>query len=91
MGIVWPTIPLSVKTEAEEGPGAGQLSSTILMDYLRGRDRRGSRGSESRTRGRRVDFSNQDSWALVTVTVSAPLEARGGDSGTPFARRLQAG
>jgi MFS family permease len=34
MGIVWPTIPLSVMTEVEEGREAGELSSTILMDYL---------------------------------------------------------
>ena len=34
MGIVWPTIPLAVMAEVEEGREAGQLSSTILMDYL---------------------------------------------------------
>jgi MFS family permease len=34
MGIVWPTIPLSVMGEAHEGREAGELSSTILMDYL---------------------------------------------------------
>ena len=34
LGIVWPTIPLSVMTEVEEGREAGELSSTILMDYL---------------------------------------------------------
>jgi MFS family permease len=34
MGIVFPTIPLSVMGEAEEGREAGELSSTILMDYL---------------------------------------------------------
>ena len=34
MGIVWPTIPLSVMGEVEEGHEAGELSSTILMDYL---------------------------------------------------------
>ena len=34
MGIVWPTIPLSVMGEVEEGREAGELSSTILMDYL---------------------------------------------------------
>jgi MFS family permease len=34
MGIVWPTIPVSVMGEAEEGREAGALSSTILMDYL---------------------------------------------------------
>ena len=34
MGIVWPTIPVSVMAEAEEGREAGELSSTILMDYL---------------------------------------------------------
>ena len=34
MGIVWPTIPVSVMGEAEEGREAGELSSTILMDYL---------------------------------------------------------
>jgi MFS family permease len=34
MGIVWPTIPLSVMGEAEAGREAGELSSTILMDYL---------------------------------------------------------
>jgi predicted MFS family arabinose efflux permease len=34
MGIVFPTIPLSVMGIAEEGREAGELSSTILMDYL---------------------------------------------------------
>jgi hypothetical protein len=34
MGIVWPTIPVSVMGQAEEGREAGDLSSTILMDYL---------------------------------------------------------
>jgi MFS family permease len=34
MGIVWPTIPLSVMGEVQEGREAGELSSTILMDYL---------------------------------------------------------
>jgi hypothetical protein len=34
MGIVWPTIPLAVMAEVEEGREAGELSSTILMDYL---------------------------------------------------------
>lgn len=34
MGIVFPTIPLSVMGEATEGREAGELSSTILMDYL---------------------------------------------------------
>ena len=34
MGIVFPTIPLSVMGEAQEGQEAGELSSTILMDYL---------------------------------------------------------
>ena len=34
MGIVLPTIPLSVMGEVEEGREAGELSSTILMDYL---------------------------------------------------------
>jgi MFS family permease len=34
MGIVFPTIPLSVMGEATEGHEAGELSSTILMDYL---------------------------------------------------------
>ena len=34
MGIVWPTIPLSVMGEATEGREAAELSSTILMDYL---------------------------------------------------------
>ena len=34
MGIVLPTIPLSVMGEAKEGREAGELSSTILMDYL---------------------------------------------------------
>jgi MFS family permease len=34
MGIVWPTIPLAVMSEVEEGREAGDLSSTILMDYL---------------------------------------------------------
>ena len=34
MGIVFPAIPLSVMSEVEEGREAGELSSTILMDYL---------------------------------------------------------
>jgi hypothetical protein len=34
MGIVFPTIPLSVMSEATRGREAGELSSTILMDYL---------------------------------------------------------
>ena len=34
MGIVLPTIPLSVMGEVEEGREAGELSSMILMDYL---------------------------------------------------------
>jgi MFS family permease len=34
MGIVWPTIPVSVMGQAEEGREAGELTSTILMDYL---------------------------------------------------------
>jgi MFS family permease len=34
MGIVWPTIPLAVMAEVAEGREAGELSSTILMDYL---------------------------------------------------------
>ena len=34
MGIVFPTIPLSVMGSAEEGREAGELSSMILMDYL---------------------------------------------------------
>jgi MFS family permease len=34
MGIVFPTIPLSVMGVATEGREAGELSSTILMDYL---------------------------------------------------------
>jgi MFS family permease len=34
MGIVFPTIPLAVMSEVEEGREAGELSSTILMDYL---------------------------------------------------------
>jgi hypothetical protein len=34
MGIVFPTIPLSVMGEAEAGREAGELSSMILMDYL---------------------------------------------------------
>jgi MFS family permease len=34
MGIVWPTIPVSVMGQAEEGREAGDLSSTILMEYL---------------------------------------------------------
>lgn len=34
MGIVFPTIPLSVMGIAREGQEAGELSSTILMDYL---------------------------------------------------------
>ena len=32
MGIVFPTIPLAVMAEVEEGREAGELSSTILMD-----------------------------------------------------------
>ncbi len=34
MGIVWPTIPVSVMGETTEGREAGELSSTILMDFL---------------------------------------------------------
>jgi MFS family permease len=34
MGIVFPTIPLSVMGEATAGHEAGELSSTILMDFL---------------------------------------------------------
>jgi MFS family permease len=34
MGIVFPTIPLAVMAEVGEGREAGELSSTILMDYL---------------------------------------------------------
>ncbi len=34
MGIVFPTIPLSVMSEATQGREAGELSSMILMDYL---------------------------------------------------------
>jgi len=34
MGIVFPTIPLSVMAQATEGSEAAELSSTILMDYL---------------------------------------------------------
>jgi MFS family permease len=34
MGVVWPTIPLAAMSEIEEGREAGELSSTILMDYL---------------------------------------------------------
>jgi hypothetical protein len=34
MGIVFPTIPLAVMAEVEQGREAGELSSTILMDYL---------------------------------------------------------
>ncbi len=34
MGIVFPTIPLSVMSEATAGREAAELSSTILMDYL---------------------------------------------------------
>jgi predicted MFS family arabinose efflux permease len=34
MGIVFPTIPLAVMAEVEEGREAGELSSTIPMDYL---------------------------------------------------------
>lgn len=34
MGIVFPTIPLSVMRQATEGSEAAELSSTILMDYL---------------------------------------------------------
>jgi MFS family permease len=34
MGVVFPTIPLAVMGEAAEGREAGELSSTILMDFL---------------------------------------------------------
>jgi MFS family permease len=34
MGIIFPTIPLSVMGEATAGREAGELSSTILMDFL---------------------------------------------------------
>ena len=55
MGIVLPTIPLSVMGEVEEGREAGELSSMILMDYLGVGHRRGprpARASRSRTPGR---------------------------------------
>jgi MFS family permease len=34
MGIVFPTIPLAVMSETTEGREAGELSATILMDFL---------------------------------------------------------
>jgi MFS family permease len=34
MGVVFPTIPLAVMSETTEGREAGELSPTILMDYL---------------------------------------------------------
>ena len=34
MGIVFPTIPLAVMNEATAGHEAGELSATILMDFL---------------------------------------------------------
>jgi hypothetical protein len=34
MGIAFPTVPLSVMSEATVGREAGELSSTILMDFL---------------------------------------------------------
>ncbi len=34
MGVVFPTIPLSVMSEATAGHEAGELSATILMDFL---------------------------------------------------------
>jgi len=34
MGVVFPTIPLAVMAEATQGHEAGELSSTILMDFL---------------------------------------------------------
>ncbi len=34
MGVVFPTIPLSVMSEATPGHEAGELSATILMDFL---------------------------------------------------------
>jgi predicted MFS family arabinose efflux permease len=34
MGVVFPTIPLAVMSEAAEGREGGELSPTILMDYL---------------------------------------------------------
>jgi MFS family permease len=34
MGIVFPTIPLAVMSETTEGREAGELSGTILMDFL---------------------------------------------------------
>jgi hypothetical protein len=54
MGIVFPTIPLSVMGEVEEGREAGELSSMILMDYLGVGIGAGLGGSERRARGRRT-------------------------------------
>ncbi len=34
MGVVFPTIPLAVMSETTEGREAGELSGTILMDFL---------------------------------------------------------
>ena len=34
MGITWPTIPVAVMSETSEGREAGELSSTLLMDFL---------------------------------------------------------
>jgi hypothetical protein len=34
MGMVFPTIPLSVMAEATQGREAGELSSAVLMDFL---------------------------------------------------------
>jgi MFS family permease len=34
MGITWPTIPVAVMGQTSEGHEAGELSSTLLMDFL---------------------------------------------------------
>jgi MFS family permease len=57
MGIVFPTIPLSVMGEVEEGREAGELSSTILMDYL-------GFGIGAGLAGASVGLAEADAWAI---------------------------
>jgi hypothetical protein len=57
MGIVFPTIPLSVMSEATEGKETAELSSTILMDYLGIRIGAGLGGVCIALAGRRDDLA----------------------------------
>ena len=54
MGIVWPTIPLSVMSVAQEGREAGELSPDDPDGLPGRRDRRRPRGGERRARGPRA-------------------------------------